>query len=437
MMRFSTMLGLTALTTCLVSSLPAAEPTHTPPEGFTALFNGKDLSGWRGLGHANPYEIAKWSEADRKQKQAAADEDMNKHWRVENGEIVNDGHGVYLTTAKDYRDFELLIDWRMMTPQTDSGIYLRGTPQVQIWNPDGPDAKKLGADKGSGALWNNEDEKNGKWPSEKVDKPIGEWNSFRIRMVGERVTIHMNGKKIVDDATLENYWDRKRPVPVAGPIQLQTHGGEMRFRNVYIHEITAEEANKILAADEAGFTSLFNGKDFSGWIGDLDGHVVKDGVLAAKKGVGGTLFTKDIYADFDFRFEFKLTPGANNGIAIRSDMQGNPAYDAMEIQILDDSHPQYKDLHDWQVHGSIYGVVPAHRGYLRPVGEWNTERIVARGSQIQIYVNGTKIVDADVAKVKPIDGHDHPGRLRKDGHIGFFGHHDPLEFRNIRVKPLK
>ena len=155
-----------------------ADEHNVPPPGFTALCNGKDLDGWRGLGHVNPYEIAKWSSEERTAKQEAADTDMRAHWRAEGGEIINDGSGVYLTTAKDYRDFELLLEWRMMSPNTDSGIYLRGCPQVQIWDPANPRDQQNGCDKGSGALWNNQNEAEGKWPLVKADKPIGQWNSF-------------------------------------------------------------------------------------------------------------------------------------------------------------------------------------------------------------------------------------------------------------------
>ncbi len=256
---------------------PRPASPNVPPAGFKALFNGKDLANWRGLGHTNPYEIAKWTEQQRKQKQAIADADLLKHWRAEDGEIVNDGHGVYLTTAKDYRDFELILDWKM-TPGTDSGIYLRGCPQVQIWDSLNTKDEKTGIEKGSGALWNNDGK--GKWPKVRADKPVGEWNTFYIKMVGERVTVYFNDQLTVDNAPLENYWDRSRPIPPTGPIQFQTHGGEMRFRNVFIREIGAEEANKILQKqNDAGFQTVFDGKDFNGWIGDTDGYEVADGTI--------------------------------------------------------------------------------------------------------------------------------------------------------------
>jgi hypothetical protein len=188
---------------------------------------------------------------------------------------------------------------------------------------------------------------------------------------------------------------------------------------------------------EEGFVTLFNGKDLTGWVGDTKGYVVENGNMVCKP--GGNVFTEKEYADFVFRFEFKLTPGANNGVGIRAPLEGNAAYDGMEIQILDDRDPKYKDLHEYQAHGSIYGVVPAKRDHLKPVGEWNSEEITAKGRQITVVLNGVTIVDADIDKASAngtIDGNKHPGLKNTKGHIGFLGHGDVLEFRNLRVKDL-
>ena len=433
--------ALIGLSLCAPSGLAQSQrPTNTPPKGFVALFNGRDLSGWRGQERdLSPYKIAKWTPEEREAKQKEADADMKAHWKVENGEIVNDGHGFYLTTAKDYRDFEFWVDWRMMSPKTDSGVYLRGTPQVQIWDPNNEGEKKNGADRGSGALWNNKNEKEGRWPAVKADRPVGEWNTFHITMIGERVSVEFNGKKVVDWAVMENFWDRTKPMLASGPIQLQTHGGEMRFRNVFVREIPADEVGKRLAERSAeGFRPLFNGKNFEGWIGATDAYEISpEGVIRFKSGHGGNLLTKEQFSDFAIRFEFKLPPGGNNGLAVRTPPEGNPAFVGTELQILDDSHPKYKDLKPWQVHGSVYGIAPAHRGYLRPVGEWNYEEAIVKGRNIQVFVNGTKVVDADLDKCKPIDNEEHPGLKRTEGHVGFMGHGDPVEFRNIRLKTIK
>lgn len=189
------------------------------------------------------------------------------------------------------------------------------------------------------------------------------------------------------------------------------------------------------AAD--GFVSLFDGKTHEGWQGDTKGYPIEDGILVCAP--GGKLMTKNEYANFQFRFEFKLPPGGNNGVGIRAPLAGNSAYNGMEIQILDDGHKKYEGwLKDYQHHGSIYGVVPAKTGHLKPVGEWNSEEIVADGSHIKITLNGQVIVDADLSKIeKTMDGKEHPGLHNEKGHIGFLGHGDRVEFRNIRIKELK
>ena len=188
---------------------------------------------------------------------------------------------------------------------------------------------------------------------------------------------------------------------------------------------------------QEGFVSLFDGKTLKGWQGDTKGYVVEDGLLVCKP--GGNLYTEKEYADFIFRFEFRLTPGANNGVGIRAELGKNAAYYGMEIQILDDSHPKYKNLQPYQFHGSIYGVVPAKRGALKPPGEWNSEEIYAKGSHIRVTLNGQVIVDADISQIDPnhtMDHQKHPGLHNKKGYIGFLGHGTRVEFRNIRIKEL-
>ena len=239
-----------------------------PPAGFTALFNGKDLTGWRGGDTFDHRKLLAMPEAERTAKIAEWTKTMREHWRAEGGELINDGKGAYATTEKDYGDFELLVDYKTV-PQADSGIYLRGVPQVQIWDSTETAKFKIGADKGSGGLWNNSPGAPGKDPLVKADKPFGEWNKFRIVMVGSRVSIWLNDQLVVDHAILENYYDRKDAAPARGPIQLQTHGGEIRWRNIFLREIGTEEANKILAShgEDAAFKSAWNGKDFDGWGG--------------------------------------------------------------------------------------------------------------------------------------------------------------------------
>jgi hypothetical protein len=192
---------------------------------------------------------------------------------------------------------------------------------------------------------------------------------------------------------------------------------------------------------EDGFASIFNGESLEGWVGDTDGYTVEDGSLVCIKEKGGNVFTEKEYANFVLRFEFKLEPGANNGLGIRAPTdQGDVAYSGMELQILDDGHEIYKGIEPYQAHGSVYGIVPAKRGHLKPTGEWNEQEVVCDGRKIKVTLNGEVIVDADLdeaSKNGTIDGKDHPGVKRESGHIGFLGHGARLEFKNLRVKELK
>lgn len=418
------------------------KPLNKAPDGFTNLFDGKDLTGWRGRkGTYSPYDEAKLSKEAQAKAQAEWNANRDQHWSVDaaKGEIVSDGVGVHLTTDKDYGDFELYVDWLIVKENGDSGIYLRSYPQVQVWNPDNAAEVKNGAQKGSGALWNNNPDNPGKWPLVKADNPIGQWNTFHIKMIGSRVWIWLNDKQTVDGQILDNYYDRKLSVLASGPIELQTHGSEIRFRNIYIREIPAAEANPALQklAGE-GFKSIFNGKDFEGWGGPVDQYNVVDGAIMCQKGKGGTIHTNEEYSDFEATLEFKLPPGGNNGLAIRYPGEGDTAYVGMcELQILDDTADMYKKLDPRQYCCSVYGVVPAQRGHLRPVGEWNFEHVTVNGSTIRVELNGAVVIDADVSKVHEFMANSkHPGLTRTKGSFGFAGHNDPVQFRNISIKPL-
>jgi hypothetical protein len=193
------------------------------------------------------------------------------------------------------------------------------------------------------------------------------------------------------------------------------------------------------ARAEEGFKSLFNGRNLDGWIlvgGHGPGYLVEDGKIVCPENGGGNLFTKDEYSDFVFRFEFKLRDGSNNGIGIRAPLEGDAAYQGMEIQVLDHDAPIYRGrLKPVQVHGSIYGVVAAKTGFLKPLGEWNAEEIAARGRRVKVTLNGTVIVDTDLDQVKdPETLKRHPGLARKSGHIGLLGHDSRVEFRNLRIR---
>jgi len=219
---------LIVLAASLLSAAHAADVTPLKvPDGFVPLFNGKDLTGWKGL-VGDPESRAKMSADELAKAQAQADQKMREHWKAEDGVLVYDGKGDSLCTAKDYGDFELLVDWKI-GPGGDSGIYPRGSPQVQIWdytkNPVG-----------SGGLYNNQ--KNPKDPLKCADNPIGEWNTFRIKMIGEKVTVWLNDVLVVDNVTLENYWDRSKPIYPKGQIELQNHSASLWFRNVFVKELS-------------------------------------------------------------------------------------------------------------------------------------------------------------------------------------------------------
>lgn len=424
-----------------------------PPAGFTALFNSRDLAGWRGgdtydhrkLLALPPVErdaqIAKWTASLTEQKNGRA------HWSVDGDDLLNDGLGGYATTERDYGDFELLVDWKITTG-TDSGVYLRGVPQIQIWDPAMPDPKGNGSAKGSGGLWNNDKTSPGRDPLVRADQPIGQWNHFRVIMVGSRVTVWLNDKLVVDHALLENYYDKKlpraqqRPIPARGPVQLQTHGGETRWRNIHLREIGSEEAGRLLASRGAeGYQPIFNGKNLDGWAGPLEVVAVKDGGLIWQKGKSGTIYWNKELTDFQARVQFKLPPGGNNGLAIRYPGTGDPAYTGMcELQVLDDNYEKIKaPIDPRQAHGSAYGMVAAARGYHHPLGEWNFQEVTIKGSRARVELNGTVILDADLGTVDlatVMANKPHPGKDRPSGFFGFAGHTDPVEFREISIKSL-
>ena len=393
LMRITSLSGILALG--LLLGCASVNRANNPPAGFAALFNGTDLTGWRGGDTFDHRKLLEMPEDKRAEQIAKWNKSMlevdaktgKPHWYGEKGELVNDGHGAYATTTKDYGDFELFVEYKTV-PLADSGIYLRGVPQVQIWDYTEKAKLNIGADKGSGGLWNNSASAPGKDPLVLADKPFGEWNKFRILMVGSRVTVFLNGKLVVDHANMENYYDRKKGIPAKGPIQLQTHGGEIRWRNVFIREIGAAEANKILASKGGeGFKSVFNGKDFTGWDGPVDNYDIQNGAVTCKPKKGGTIFTKEEYSDFVARLEFKLPPGGNNGLAIRYPGTGDTAYVGMcELQVLDENYEKVTNskLDPRQVHGSAYGMAAAQLGYQRTVGEWNFQEVTVKGSKIKV-----------------------------------------------------
>ena len=413
--------------------------------GFVTMFNGKDLTGWKGLLAApydNPYQRAKLNKTKLAKLQKEANEAMAKSWSAVDGTILFNGQGSSLCTEKQYGNFEMYVDWMLYDgKEPDAGIYLRGTPQVQIWDTRRTD---VGAQVGSGGLYNNS--VNANKPLKVADNPVGQWNSFYIKMTDERVTVYLNGELVVNNVIMENYWDRSLPIILKEQIELQAHGSKVAYRNLYIKELPQAEPYKLSAQEKKeGFKLLFDGTSLNEWQGDKTNYATENGTIAVRKrGSGfGNLYTKDEYGDFIFRFEFKLTAGANNGVGIRTPMGKDAAYHGMEIQILDHFNPIYTSwLKPYQHHGSVYGVIaPKVFDALKPVGEWNTEEIYAKGDYIRVTVNGIVITEGNIREAseggtKTRDGLNHPGLLNKKGYIGFLGHGSELWLRNVRIKSL-
>lgn len=410
---------------------------ETPKDkGYERIFNEKDLDGWQAL-VGNPISRSKMTP----EKLAEAQEKENaiafSQWVVEDGKLVFLGKGDNLCTVKDYGDFEMYVDWLLYPEgrEADAGIYLRGSPQVQIWDTA---RVHVGAQVGSGGLYNNF--KNRSTPTHVADNRLGDWNSFYIRMEGERVTVYLNGDRVVDNVIMENYWDRSQPIFPYGAIELQAHGSKVAYRDIYVRELERPQPYRLSAEEEAaGFEVLFDGSSLHKWTGNTTDYMTRNGVIEVEPSEQGfgDLYTQKEYGDFIFRFEFKLTPGANNGVGIRTPGTGDAAYEGMEIQILDHYDPIYQPwLLDYQYHGSVYGVIPAHnRDALRPVGEWNEQEIYVKGNYIRVTLNGEVITEGDISS-GPVDGREHPGLKNNKGKIGFLGHGSKVWFRNIRVKEL-
>jgi len=404
-------------------------------KGFVSIFNGVDFTGWEGL-VKNPVARGKMSKKALARAQEKANKQMMADWFIKDGIIGFKGEGYNnISTIKNYGDFEMLVDWKI-TNGGDSGIYLRGTPQVQIWDIANV---HVGAQVGSGGLYNNQ--KNNSKPLQVADNPVNEWNTFRIKMVGERVTVHLNGVLVTNNVVLENYWNREHAIFVKEAIELQAHGEDLGFRNIFVREITSGDMLLSEAEQKDGFKSLFNGKDLDHWIGNKTDYMVENNeiVVRPKQGGHGNLYSAEEYADFVFKFEFKLTPGANNGLGIHAPLEGDVAYVGKELQILDNTAAIYSKLKEYQYHGSVYGIIASKRGYLKPVGEWNSEEVIVKGDDIKIILNGTVIVEGNIKeaiKNGTLDGKDHPGLKRNNGHIAFLGHGSELWLRNLRIKDL-
>ena len=395
--------------------------------GWKPLFNGHDLTGWKGL-VADPPKRAKMSDQEMADAQSQADADMQAHWSVVDGVLTFDGQGQNICTFDDYGDFEMLVDWKI-EEGGDSGIYLRGTPQVQIWDP----AK---APEGSGGLYNNQI--NPAKPIFRADKPAGEWNTFRIKMIGERVSVWLNHVPVVIDVPLENYWERDKAIYPTGPIELQNHGSMLYFKDILIREISKpeREAEKKLAA----WKPLFVGKDLAGWQYKPGTWKVENGEMAC---VGGSyIWTEEQYGDFILELEFKIPPGGNSGVFFRNADINDPVQTGIELQVYDTFGQEPPGRNHC---GAIYDCMAPMVQAVRKPGEWNHVVLICRGPWINAYMNGQRIIRMDLDRwTEPRKNPDgSPNKfntaykdMKRTGYIGFQDHGNPVYYRNIRIMPL-
>ena len=417
------------------------------PAGFTALFDGESLSGWRGRPHFDPAAEAALAPEERAAKQAEWDADMRQHWKVEGGEIVSDGHGVFLTTDHDYGDFELHLEWMLPESCADSGIYLRGNPQVQIWDPDCERDFQHGNQKGSGGLWNNPADSPGKWPLERADSPTGAWNTTRVRMQGEHVTVILNDRIVVDDARLANFFAAGTPLPEKGPIQIQTHGAPMRVRNVAIRELSTLEGTG------PGWRDL-TGAEFENVNGEPDTWTWKDGGVHCTGRPVGVIKTKQPVKNLEMSLEWRhLTKGGNSGVflwapatVLENLKPGALPPGGIEVQVLDHGYAEEYERStgkksDWfTTDGDVFPVGSSDMTPFPPVApggkrsfptashsrgspEWNHYYIRAIDGEVRLWVNGHEVSGG--TECKPAEGF---LCLESEG--------APVEFRRLRIRHL-
>jgi len=422
-------------------------------EGFTSLFNGTDLAGWRGRPHLDPRQDSEGNPEERAKRQADWNADLASHWKVVNGEIVNDGQGVYLTTAKDYGDFELELEWMLPVSCADSGIYLRGNPQVQIWDPDCARDNQHGNQKGSGGLWNNPADSPGKFPLVKADRPTGEWNAARIRMQGDHVTVVLNDQLVVDNQPLANFFQNGQPLPARGPIQIQTHGAPMHVRKLFIRELGT------LDGSGPGWRDLgaqdFEPVNCDPATPDAPGTWTwKNGGLHCTGKPVGVIRTKQTLTNLELSLEWRhLSAGGNSGVflwapaaALENLPSGSLPPGGIEVQVLDHGYTeQYEKSSgqkaDWfTTDGDVFPVGTSTMKPFPPVApngqrsfptaehsrgtpEWNRYYVRAIDGEVRLWVNGHEVSGG--TDCQPATGY---LCLESEG--------APVEFRHLRIREL-
>ena len=406
-----------------------------PAEGYLPV--SLEPSGWEAVvGDPETRKAMKAKALAKAQTEARAA--MAKNWTAENGVLTGAADGGAIGSAKNYENFELILDWKT---EGEAEMGIRSIPQIALGG------------KNSGALTGNMLHDNAA-PKAAANGPQ-EWNTMQVKVVSDRVTIVLNGVTTAENVILENACNREIPAYAEGQILLIAGNAPLNVREMYIRELPATphfELSEEEAAD--GFEVLFDGTSMHKWTGNTTNYVPVDGTIyvTAQYGGSGNLYTKKEYGDFVLRFEFAFDrEGVNNGVGIRTPMGVDAAYHGMEIQVLDHDAPIYKNLRVYQQHGSVYGIIPAKRVKFPPLGTWNVEEIRAVGDRITVTVNGEVILDGDIRQacqghnVAPdggknnpytVDHKNHPGLFNASGHIGLLGHGAGIKFRNIRIKEL-
>lgn len=410
----------------LLAKLPAEGfvPASLAPEAWKAVAGDPDAR--RAM---KPKTLAK--------TQQEADAAAAGTWSAADGVLTGATGAPTLGSAKEYENFCLIVEWKT---DGEAGLGIRSIPQIALGG------------RNAGALTGNMLHEN--TAPAAANRP-GEWNTMEVRVVNDRVTVVLNGITTCNNVILENTCNREIPAYTEGQILLVGGTAPVSFREMYVRELPPTPRFELSPEEAAeGFEVLFDGTSMHKWTGNTTNYVPLDGTIyvTAQYGGSGNLYTKKEYADFILRFEFQFVQeGVNNGIGIRTPMGVDAAYHGMEIQILDHDAPIYKNLREYQQHGSVYGIIPAKRVKFPSLGTWNVEEIRAVGDRITVTVNGEVILDGDIreacqghnvtpdgGKKNPytVDHRNHPGLFNASGHIGLLGHGPGIKFRNIRIKEL-
>ncbi len=415
----------------------AADGRMDAPAGFVSLFNGKDLTGWRGCSNEDKFHDSRVRRAmipeDRWAHQKKADELMKAHWHVRDGALFFDGlkGGYSIAAEKDYGNIEVIADWRLLRVYGDSGFYMRSMPQVQIWDPN------MWNGLGSGCIWNNS---TAMFCAEKcADNPIGDWNRCRMRMVGNRITVWLNGEKVVDNIEYQNCRSPGDPIPLIDRFELQCHGDPIEFRNIFLKELPEDPADipDPSKAERGGKINLLQ-DGIAGWeAADPKarmGWSVKDGVLSNDTGIDPTktnrggagtthLQTKraDFY-DFDLSYDVLVPAKCNSGVYLRG---------RYEIQVLDYFGRGKTDCHFM---GALYDLITPTASAEKPAGEWQHVDLTLYKRHLTVTLNGVKIIDNQpIPGVTPgaIDGNEFV-----PGPILLQGDHSNASFKNMILTPI-